>query len=517
MRKPGQARAEAYVISTVAEMVARGQRRLPPLETLAEKSGVGRATMWRALRELVRRGVLFSRRGSGVFVAQPHSNESVRVSESDPSPDRPEAPSRRAADRLRRDIYAVRHTPNTLLPPTKELAAMYGVCTATIRKALRTLLSEQLVEAIGRRFRPALLPGQVAGNRIALIRRRFPSEDRVNIPIRQLEDLQILESECQRLGLKVSSVLCEHRGSRVAIRSDHDGVFSSRGDLASVMGFLVWPSTFRAEGFAGLWKRIAATGMPTAVMCSASSEHFDTVTGTGGATALVRTSDNFLAGHAVGRYVFGLGYRQAAFIDGSGGCDWSRARLAGLKQAFAEAGHDKAITACVGSLKQPLHSIEAPKLPFVRRCLAELDKMAVDDGSEEMRLLTAKLQPSVRVASHQAVHRANIEEAVSEAFTREDIGVWVCDNDQTAIECMAYLREHGQDSRPISVVGFDNTVESLLQGLTSYEFGYGEALRTALGFLLRPKSFGRRMRGVYRFQSKGFVVQRSSVHPVGRN
>lgn len=65
-------------------------------------------------------------------------------------PRRPELPSVRVADDLRRRIQADEWEPDDPLPAIARLAEEYGTATATVRKALRTLESEGLVRIVPR-------------------------------------------------------------------------------------------------------------------------------------------------------------------------------------------------------------------------------------------------------------------------------------------------------------------------------------------------------------------------------
>jgi len=329
-----------------------------------------------------------------------------------------------------------------------------------------------------------------------------------------MEDLYLLENECERLGLKVSPILCAYKGSRVVVANDRDGVLSSRKGLSSVMGFFVWPMSF-SDTFVDVWGRVVATGMPVALMCTATLPLPFLTTGTGRTTALVRTSDDFLAGAVVGRYLLSLGHTRAAFVDGSGGSRWAQARLAGLRSVFAEAGYRDSIVVHVSS--RPAHRRPRPmqERPFVQEVVAGLDQVGAAAASEDAKQLVARLQRAVRMAAEQTLHRGDIENPALEACAHEDVDVWVADRDETALECQELLRQRRRGSRAISMIGFDNLAESLVRGLTSYDFGNGAAIRTALGFLLRPNSFSRRLRGMHRFQAEGFVVERGSVHGAG--
>ena len=76
---------------------------------------------------------------------------------------------------------------------------------------------------------------------------------------------------------------------------------------------------------------------------------------------------------------------------------------------------------------------------------------------------------------------------------------------------VASLRGGALTSRAVSVVGFDDTAESIRQDMTTFNFGNADAIRASIGFLLRPHTLSRSARGVYQFEARGYVVERGST------
>ncbi len=513
-RKPGRGQAESYVLALASEYEVRGEGRLPSVEALAHEAGVSRNTMWRAVRELVRRGALTSRRGSGIFVAPKGLEPRAASRDGNSCHMRTHAVWEKTLDTVRRDIYEGRYTPGSTLPSAKELAVSYGVSAPTMKKAVDGLVKERLVERRGRKLRVCPLSSEATGNRIVLVRRWFPWQAHLATPVRQMEDELVLESECERLGLKMSSVLCATQHGRTVLHNDRDGILSSRKAEASVMGFLVWPMAL-AHGFDELWGRLVETGKPIAVMATALQTTRFLSRRRGALTALVRLSDEFTAGAAVGRYVLAHGHTRAAFLNTAGGSAWARLRLEGLRSVFAKAGYGDGITVFHGPA--PVHEgmAKTDMPPFAHQVVQLLERASAGSTSSQKQQLVEKLLVYVRAATSQMQNHGDIRTPVLEAAPRDDISVWVADSDETAIECQSRLWDGVCGSRAVSVIGFGNIAESVRQGLTTYDMGNAAAIRASLGFLLRPSSFRRRTKGVCQVQMEGSVVERGSVWKVG--
>ena len=82
------------------------------------------------------------------------------------------------------------------------------------------------------------------------------------------------------------------------------------------------------------------------------------------------------------------------------------------------------------------------------------------------------------------------EPLFKKAVAQKDLTAWVCCNDQVAILAKAFLeREKPLYLDKITIVGFDNSQQSLLQGITSYDLGYRQVGFMSVGALAHPKLF----------------------------
>ncbi|MBD3418482.1 MAG: hypothetical protein GF398_00035 [Chitinivibrionales bacterium] len=84
--------------------------------------------------------------------------------------------------------------------------------------------------------------------------------------------------------------------------------------------------------------------------------------------------------------------------------------------------------------------------------------------------------------------RRKLDKMFAAALRDKDIQAWVCANVQTAIAALDFLKKK-RIAVPgsISVIGFDDSVESLQHNLTSFNFNMRACAHCALNFILRKQ------------------------------
>src|SRR5260370_8631504 len=72
-----EARVEGVVASEIADRTLPPGSRLPAEQSLTERFAVSRTTIRQAIQNLIRRGLIEIRRGTGTFVAQPKISQEL--------------------------------------------------------------------------------------------------------------------------------------------------------------------------------------------------------------------------------------------------------------------------------------------------------------------------------------------------------------------------------------------------------------------------------------------------------
>jgi DNA-binding LacI/PurR family transcriptional regulator len=223
--------------------------------------------------------------------------------------------------------------------------------------------------------------------------------------------------------------------------------------------------------------------------------------------------DEVAAGEHVGRFLSRCGYRRPVFISAHADWRFSAQRLEGLSVAYrgGSGGRDTPRTVFHGGKSAAILN----KAAAVAR--AELPDIAGAGGQprdgELLRRLLEDSSPS-RYRFMEIYERV-LSDELAPLFKQallERGDVWVCVNDQEAVQALRFLR-HNRTRVPadLGVIAFDNTDEASYAGLSSYDFDMKGLVPRMLDVVLRPGAqlsadVSRRV-----FVHTGMVVQRASL------
>lgn len=497
-------KARAALSRAVDEARRLGRPKLPSVVTLARGAGVSHVTMQACIRDGARAGVLRTRRGSGVYLAG--------------VPQEPRSASRKRwqqiAEQVHRDVTEGVYGRGSVLPTAKELTLKYRVCHTTLRRALQHLVGQGLLERDRRGYRVSRLPGEGARSRVIGVTIGTPQQAIARPTQRHADDLRSMETACTQAGLRIDLVFFWYEGEE-QVPVTPGGLEFTPEELESILGFVVYTRGLTDTTVDRILGRLSGYRRPVAV-------HDDT------GLAMRRPdpiplpdirvfafANSSLAGVEMGKVVAGLGHRAVAYI-GPDGAEWSRARHAGL-------------AATVGG-PLPEYAVKTPDwtrkaVPeedtFQVRAAAVLDPRDVRDWytlralrSHSGRAIGFLLNEGVR---HQ-VHLDALEPAIDSILAGPKPSMIVCGNDDFAWACVAHLRQRGvRVPEDISVAGFDDTLESFLNGLTSYNFNSEGAAQGMLNHILAPPRGPNRSTRRRVVEVKGYVNLRATTAAIARN
>lgn len=475
--KPARARARAFLESLVAR--AGGKRtRLPGLHALARSAGVSYETMRAAVRECASGGIVEAIAGSGVYAV---GREETPVVAARP----PKVLSVR--DRLRNDIRQGLLEPGRALPQLKRLQHTYGVSYRPLREALLRLIDEGEVERFGRGYRVRPRPHHRFASSVVLILRggrtgevRFPGP-------RMQQDLWFLEHECAARGITLH-VVSYRPVSEVFTFQSGDRTVLDRSSSSPVLGYLVWTTALSRSSLSRAFARLAPLGRPVAVLSEGHLLRPEDLP-----NALFRLYDMPLgrrAGAQVGRFLRGLGHRRVAYLARTPMHSFAEARLEGLREAFTGPRSSHTVDMCPLAAGRTLSGQDI-RTEDLAAAAARSD--LPDRAREILQLLLRNNVDAVP----KLVLESNLDDAVHQALAAvlrtSSHTAWVCENDRLALAALRFLdeRQVRVPSR-LSVIGFDNSAEAHLHGLSSYDFGNLVYVRAMLDWVL---SSSRRLPG----------------------
>jgi DNA-binding LacI/PurR family transcriptional regulator/DNA-binding transcriptional regulator YhcF (GntR family) len=510
--RPAFERALSQLRALAAEARAGDGRPLPAIRVLAFRAGVSPLTMWKAVRRLSTEGVLQTVPRAQVRAAEqremraraePQPEAPVVASVSTPPAAQPRWVELR--DRIASDLLALRFAGTGPLPSLKELCAHYEVGRLTVGRALRALTADGWLERSGRRFRrvPAR-PRRIRASVVYLAEQ--PGGDVLtDLTPRSLGLWRVLEERCH-----LSNV-------RFVVRSVSDYLVGRlrRGE-PGVLGYIVRNLDIDPALAERLLGRLAESGLPVGLVDEVGqtsrlewprrSSRFRTFA--------IAHSD--VAGRQVGQRLLQLGHRRVALFSPFEQRDWSRNRLNGIASSFARLGTGAAV------------AYVAPAFPdhdSVRRAVTGAAGYAA--LARRIEAFRARLDPTQLSADRGALFRDPLfqsfaSEAVASRMrplfesalsARPQATAWVGANDTVALAAARFLRQAGRRV-PVdaAVVGFDNTLEALREGLASYDFNLPALASALLDHVLGWRTRPGRDRGPV-VEIPGLLVERESLGP----
>jgi hypothetical protein len=479
--------------------------RLPGLRELSSEAKVAYGTMAKTVARLARSGAITARRKAGLIL---HSR---------PTFERRSAPPLVAAQprwqetrtRLYKDLLDGVHPADGVLL-AKELKRRYGVCHATVSAALGDLGRRGVLVRKGRGYvRPQRWS---AGSSIALICWGDP-EDGVAFPsTRTRWHLRALEAECSRVGVDLLVWPMGLDGSIWALRDGRDPL-GDRDPLRPCLGFIVWSMPVPYASLARTYARLGRTGRPVAILDEAERSVREQL-GAQRRTRVFSMAVSTLGGRAVGKYLLELGHRRIAYISiTSTRTDIaSDNRFVGLAQAINDAGFSDRASAHAledrsdtGALERQAEALRGEVTSAITTRLARTAHSSL--ATTFSRMLTLDITSALRWEALSS----DLERMLCQVARDTSVTAWVCYNDQLALQCVDYLRTHGvRVPEDVSVIGFDDSFEASLNGLSSYSFGGAAYMKAMVGFLLDPTSSLYRTEPGRPVEIDGVVVARAT-------
>ncbi len=501
--RPAQTRARSIIAKAVEHARTHGSSRLPSLVTLAEAASVSRMTMWHAVHEARRAGIVTASRGQPIALVGAADSRVERIADS------PSVPWERVAASIARDVLSGVPLPGATMPSHKELMLSHGVCHATIRKALGSLVCTGLLERKGRRLRVTDAP-PTRRSRSDLVLISYGAQGQIPfITPRIHEHLRHLEQECSRLNIRLHIITADQ------IFDVPDGFQKLRKRLVAMqpLGIVLWRIVFMPDAFRILARQVADSSLPFVVLDEAGDVERLLPRRKAMQCRIYSLGTSSVSGLDVGRFLARHGHRKIAFLASQEPViGFAQRRLDGLRQAFRESGCPDGVKAfAIDASGQTARAV----LRRLRMLLNEeafsssLRTGVIPDASvlEEIADIIGMLRdPGASIARQNA-----LPATLDSVLACEGITAIVAENDPVALDCLNYLKKSGVPvPQRVSVVGFDDGMTGMLKRMTSYNFGTDDMTRAMLSFLLDPKRSLRDDNAFVKVEFPGRIVERQS-------
>ncbi len=517
-----QARSERYsrgrarqrMRALAAKCHARGTANLADMRSLARHCGVSTATMARLIAQLKQEGVVRGGRGRRLRF----DLERLPAFIDEPADAGRCAPPAVAAweqvcARLEDDLRGGMFPPPRPLPPLKVLAARYGVCYRTLRRAVDELCRRSVLRREGIHYHAPGGPSPRRRGEVVLIARgqnHVQDDEILLLYERTRVMLSVLESACHQAGLRLTTCTIYYEESDMRYSSGLQEILRDASRREQILGFVLWTLTIRPTVARRLVEQqLLPFGKPIAVFDSEDRALPLSLSGAGqGSLRLFALADQHSAGREVGRFLLGGGHRRVAFVKRGLADYWADQRLEGLREVFT-----KGTSPCDVVVVEPAEQSAATDgLPTI-----ECQGWPLPDAALASQLrapwhyFAASLMAAQTPLRHRAALFRRLAAILPGIARRHAISAWVAANDETALVCMDVLRILGlKPGCDCSLIGFDNTFESSAYRLTSYSFNEQALVSAMVHHLVDRRWLRRYRRSESVFSVPGALVERGT-------
>jgi DNA-binding GntR family transcriptional regulator len=499
---PGVLRAEQYLLELCKRLNLKDGDQLPSLAEIGRSSSISRMTVWKAAQRLQEKGVIWGERGRRLVYGRQPSTE---IPDSKPA----DLPWKQIRNELGRKILNGHYGYGGTLPLNKELCFDFHTNAATMRKALQSLADAGIITPKGRRYGMLAAARRKSFRRLILfyyLKRGRPDQN--IIQGKHAEDfVREIDTLASSAAMVVERIRYEQAETHYVLinakSGEHDTDIPIADDIA---GYVVINSTPDKQ-IAPLLPLLRFAKKPVAIYDEYGMSPESIALLPAKARIFSMAGSNH-AGMAVGKFLLNAGHRHIAYLSPFHFYDWSQKRLDGLRTIMETAGCHDSVAACVDEARLDnrefaLRSISlekdfSPVLPAMDKSI----KAALKKKRANMhRISSAEFGIT-------AGHWSRTLPLLKKTLNNPDVTAVVCSNDAIAIAVKEMLGLAGfADKRNIVIVGFDDSLEALRAGISSYNFNIG-AIARSLFSAITESQFARKVWKKKYVEIEGFVVDR---------
>ena len=496
-------KALTYLNDGIESGVWPAGSRMPTIVQLKKQAHVSQEFMQSAVTHLKEKGILSVTQKRGIFVGSPRYDYS--------KPTQPIVKWQVVRNRIHKDILEKTILIRGIFPAIADLQKKHGASGKTCKKALESLIAQGTLIRLGRRYcikTSVLNPGNTTigfyakgeiGGQVSIFNTRISLF------------LQQLQRSCDEAGISLVPIGIDSQKKAAAPISAQ----STEGTFGAVLYCL------------GLTPAEIATVITTYKTRNLPLAIFDEL---GDLPITLPDSKNLrikifslakqTAGFRVGTFLLKMGHRKIAYFstDSTSKHEWSRLRLGGLTDAFAQAGYPDGVIATTTITTS--NTAQSNTEPGIDPDL-HLDNIAALATYEKK--FQAILRRQFFLSRTLFIARMNISQTIyneRELFKLQPImrtmlkdksvTAWVGNNDHMALALNSFLTIAGVNiPKTLSVLGFDNTEEAQESRVTSYDFDVAGIAHKSIQYIINPKH--ELFKNFDRIECEGFVVERRTT------
>ena len=487
---------------------------LPAVSALASKADVSYYTMWKALKEFRQKGIISGgTRGKRLrLISAKPFNDSKEPAHQPPGVLRqneisfPKYAWQRLQERIDRDVLQGVFFPGKPLPTFKELQYRYNTSYRTLRKSLHALREQGILEPYKCGYRVTDHVSRSSENVVVVL--RLGPYDNFGIFGRKV--LECIEQESYNRRLVLKNFLYNSDNDRLCFFDPNNRTYDAIPDTDKVSAYILLDISLHREWHEVI-RYLNSLKKPVAV--------FD-LTGKRNVAALPGKYRNFFvfpatadsyAGRQVGRYLLGLGHRKIAFISLHPEREWARDRYRALKTTYREAGIPEGVVEFAKTSMSIQDELLSKRKEIAWKFLESFEETVGNTDIPASQLIDSNLLGALNKSHMNSVAFKLLMPLFETALSDPAISAWVCANDVSAVFALEFLR-HKNIRVPgrISVMGFDNSMESVNNNLTSFDFDIRGSVNAILYSVLYPYSSKRHFR-FKAIEQRGMIIERGTT------
>lgn len=488
-RKPSQPLQQAleYLQRKAAALENSGIRQFPNVRVLSAEAGVAPRTIRKALQALAAEGVVtVVNRGGVVLRSAPpipaaHRSAGEMAAEATQS-----TKAARVHERISDDIRNGGFAPGTPLPSLKELCQRYACSYGTLRAALETLAQSGMLVRRHRGF--AVFATTARGSRATIAIVKQHTDFRSARQERQIAMWRDFEKACVRHGVQFEAHglydVETTRAARLASLAD----FVRKQEREGCLGYIAWLPTMSPDALENVYTYLLPTGKPICYLEETGGPLIERLRSFGRISprfAWLPYSYTPKAGLEVAKHLISLGHHRVAWFALNPNDEWSVNRLQGLRKGFSAVGlHDAVTVFQADTPDRPAHeSSDSHAQPQ-----PEIEEFFAAMHTQYGRFNLARIRTDMlhELSARHQLHTW-LRPLFEEALDQDDITAWVGAHDPIAVAALEFLKKRGIPvPQKLSVVGFDDSLDAVLRGLTSYSIDEERIANAVMSHILSP-------------------------------
>lgn len=430
---------------------------LPSVRSLMAAFKAGSATVQSALRELEENGHIYRIRGKGCFWGAPPTQIDIPT---------PKISTLEKIDKMFEDDWVHgKYKPDKPLPLLKELASEYKVSQPLLRKFLNKKMETGILQQVGRRYFFAQSRAAASNEQTKYSLSEILFVTRCNswggFTAESERELDFLRLVYKRAGASKYKLILLGMNEASGMLIDRSGNVVQLKDYPNAVGALL--STLLVQKISPLLQIFAGVNYPVAVWWEHPLDSIPKFYLNKPHWAFFNSTFGELPGIELGNYLIAHGINEVTYISPYHNSSWSKDRLSGIQKAGLSI-----------------------------RCLTDDEFASPWDYKQIARTQVAKhsVEAYARKLQKQKLLKllTNNQDATEKANEW-----WVCVNDEVA-GIFAEMAEDGDCTLPgeenaPSIIAFDNSAESYLLRIRSYDFNTDALVEQMFYYIGNPEIF----------------------------